>query len=81
MEVLSDSTRRFDNSVKFLDYKQVPSLEQVVFVEENRMQASTYIRLSPKEWRNLDLTSPEDQIPILDASISLQQIYASILDE
>lgn len=81
VEILSDSTREFDLSDKLSDYKQMPSLQQVIFIEQDQVWASTYIRLSPKEWRNLDLTSPEDQIPILDQAISLQQIYASILSE
>lgn len=78
VEVLSDSTREFDLSDKLSDYKQLPSLQQVIFFEQDEIWASTYIRVSPKEWRNLDLTSPEDQIPILDQAISLQQVYASI---
>ncbi|MCB0598105.1 MAG: Uma2 family endonuclease [Lewinellaceae bacterium] len=80
VEVLSDSTREFDLSDKLSDYKQLPSLQQVIFIEQEHVWASTYIRISPKEWRNLDLNSLEDQIPILDTSISLQKVYKSILN-
>ena len=80
VEVLSDSTREFDLSDKLSDYKQMPSLQQVIFIEQDQVWASTYIRVSPKEWRNLDLTSPEDQIPVLENAIPLQRVYEHILE-
>ena len=79
VEVLSDSTREFDLSDKLSDYKQIPSLQQVIFIEQEEAWASTYIRVSPKEWRNLDLTSPEDQIPVQGDNIPLQRVYEHIL--
>lgn len=79
VEVLSDSTRDFDLSEKLSDYKQLPSLQQVIFIEQDYVSASTYIRTGEKEWRNLDFNALEDEIPVLDKAISLQKVYEHIL--
>jgi Uma2 family endonuclease len=76
VEVLSDSTRRFDLSDKLRDYQLIPSLEQVIFVEQGTVWASTYIRKNANEWRNITFDSSDAQIPVGDGFISLEKIYA-----
>ena len=78
VEILSKSTRDFDLSEKLVDYKQIPSLQQVIFAEQNSIWASTYIRVSENEWRNIDFTDLESQIPVADDFISLAQFYSKI---
>jgi hypothetical protein len=41
--------RDFDLFEKLADYKQIPSLQQVIFLEQNRLWASTYIRKGTHE--------------------------------
>jgi Uma2 family endonuclease len=76
VEVLSDSTRRFDLSDKLRDYQLIPSLEQVIFVEQGTVWASTFIRKNANEWRNITFDSSDAQIPVGDGFISLEKIYA-----
>ena len=76
VEVLSDSTRRFDLSDKLRDYQLIPSLEQVIFVEQGSVWASTYIRTNAHEWRNIIVDSTDGQIPVGEGFISLEKIYA-----
>lgn len=78
VEVLSRGTRDFDLSEKLTDYKQISSLQQVIFAEQDSIWASTYIRVSANEWRNIDFTQLEDQIPVSDGFISLAKIYSKI---
>lgn len=80
VEILSRSTRDFDLSEKLMDYKQIPSLQQVIFVEQGSVWASTYIRKSENEWRNLDFTSLDEAIPVADGSIALAQLYSKIFE-
>ena len=54
VEILSNSTRDFDLSEKLVDYKQIPSLQQIIFAEQGSVWASTYIRVDENEWRNID---------------------------
>lgn len=79
VEILSDSTRDFDLSEKLSDYKTIPSLQQVIFLEQDRIWASTYIRVSEREWRNLDLVGPEEEIPVMEQGIGLEAVYRGIV--
>lgn len=78
VEVLSKSTRDFDLSEKLMDYKQIPSLQQVIFAEQNSLWVSTYIRVNANEWRNIDFTNIDDQIPVADGFISLAKLYSKM---
>lgn len=80
VEVLSVSTRDFDLSEKLSDYKQIPSLQQIIFIDQSAVHVSTYIRVSENEWRNLDFHTPEALLPIGAKSISLRSIYQNIPD-
>lgn len=78
VEVLSDSTREFDLSEKLTDYKTIPSLQQIIFIEQSLINVTTYIRVGPNEWRNLDFHGPDDQLPVGDGLVSLRAIYQRI---
>jgi Uma2 family endonuclease len=79
VEVLSDSTRDFDLAEKLSDYKQITTLQQVIFLEQNSLWASTYIRRGANEWLNIDFNSPDGQIPVGDGFMELGKIYSKIL--
>lgn len=76
VEVLSDSTRRFDLSEKLSRYQDIPSLQQVIFVEQGKVWASTFIRQDAHEWRHLIFDAPDAQIPVGEGFIALEKIYA-----
>ncbi|MDO8367682.1 MAG: Uma2 family endonuclease [Saprospiraceae bacterium] len=80
VEVLSNSTRDFDLSEKLNDYKQIPGLQQIIFAEQGKLWVSTYIRVSEKEWQNLDFDTITDIIPIAEGAgkLSLAKIFARI---
>ena len=78
VEILSKSTRNFDLLEKLVDYKQIPSLQQVIFAEQGSVWASTYIRVGVNEWRNLDFTTLDGQIPVADGFISMEKLYSKI---
>ncbi len=78
VEVLSNSTREFDLSEKLNDYKQIPGLQQIIFAEQGKLWASTYIRVSEKEWQNLDFDTISDEIPVAEGTgtLLLSKIFA-----
>ena len=78
VEVLSNSTRNFDLSEKLEDYKQIPSLEQIIFVEQGSIWASTYIRKSANQWLNIDFNTMDGQIPVGEDFIALEKVYSKI---
>lgn len=80
VEVLSDSTRNFDLSEKLNDYKQIRSLEQVIFAEQGKVWASTFIRTGEREWENLDFDQISDSIPIAGGlgQIRLDRVFKNV---
>ena len=78
VEILSNSTRDFDLSEKLVDYKQIPSLQQIIFAEQGSVWASTYIRVDENEWRNIDFKTLDSQIPVANGFISLEKLYSKI---
>jgi Uma2 family endonuclease len=79
VEVLSDGTRNFDLSEKLEDYKQIPSVQQIIYVDQNNVWASTYIRQSTNQWL-IDYTTLSSEIPAHDGFISLEKIYSKIFE-
>lgn len=82
VEVLSPATKAFDLSEKLPKYKLIESLQQVIYVNPQKVSVSTFIRSeNPNAWINQDFYSLEDSITVEDASISLADIYRKIVFE
>jgi Uma2 family endonuclease len=82
VEVLSPATKAFDLSEKLPEYKLIESLQQVIYVNPEKISVSTFIRSeNPNAWINQDFYSLEDSITVEDASISLADIYRKIVFE
>ncbi|MEK7254476.1 MAG: Uma2 family endonuclease [Bacteroidota bacterium] len=80
VEVLSMSTRDFDLGRKFRNYRSIPSLQQVLFIESTEMLVVSHIRSSgSNRWILEEFSKPGDQIPILgEGSISMKELYKKI---
>jgi len=80
VEVLSNSTREFDLSEKLSDYKLIPGLQQVIFAEQGKVWASTYIRVGEREWQNLDFDALTDEIPVAEGmgSLRMDDLFARV---
>lgn len=50
VEVLSKSTEQFDRTDKFLDYQQLPTLEEYVLVSQDSMQVECYRKQPDGTW-------------------------------
>ena len=81
VEILSPSTREFDQTDKLADYKQLKSLEQVIFIDPNKIYTQTFIKKDTNQWLNLDFYSLEDKLPIVgkDETIALKDVYKKII--
>ena len=80
VEILSKSTRNFDLTEKLEDYKQIPSLQQIIYFDQANVWASTYIRKNANEWLNIDYKSLTDSIPVKDGFIDLEKVYSKIFE-
>src|SRR5262249_28209470 len=50
VEVLSDSTEKYDRGAKFGHYRQIPSLQEYVLVAQDRPLVERYVRQADNSW-------------------------------
>jgi Uma2 family endonuclease len=50
VEVLSDSTEKYDRGFKFANYRQLPSLQEYVLVAQDRPLVERYVRQDDATW-------------------------------
>ena len=81
VEVLSPSTREFDQTDKLTDYKKLESVEQVIFIDPNKIYTQTFIKKGVNQWLNLDFYSLDDALPIVgkEETIALKDVYKKII--
>lgn len=82
VEVTSKSTEDYDRGEKLNNYKQLPSLQAVLFVSHRRKQV-TLISRADAGWDTSEYRSGERvQVPALNLQFSVDELYAGItLDE
>lgn len=77
VEVLSKSTRAFDQAQKLEEYKTIESLAYVLYLDTNAPRAKLYLRTGPDSWTSRDFVGLENQIdlPAIDVSLQLKDLY------
>ena len=76
VEVLSPSTMKYDKEDKLSYYKDVPSLQYVVYVGQNRPYLSVYERTDePDVWKNTDYKTLDSVAKLGDLTLLLAEIY------
>lgn len=76
VEVLSPSTSSLDQKVKLEEYRTLPGVHQIVFVDPRAERVRTINRIA-EEWRDRWLLSGEDlAFPSLGLSIPHAEIFA-----
>jgi Uma2 family endonuclease len=80
VEVLSPSTRNYDLAVKFRLYWKVPSLTDMIFIEQDKVGVEHWFRLPGGKW-DYTLVDNLDNILRIESAgceIPLSQIYAGV---
>jgi Uma2 family endonuclease len=77
VEVLSDSTRKYDVTDKFIQYQKIETLQYYLCVEPEQQVIMFYFKDADNEWAAETYTKDEDviQLPALQTSFSLKDIY------
>jgi Uma2 family endonuclease len=83
IEVLSPSTEHYDRTTKFDIYRDIPTFEEYVLVEQRSPRIETYRRFEDGSWRfqafvGLDATAT---IAAVGVTIPLSEVYASVTFE
>jgi len=80
VEVLSDSTEKYDRGTKFGHYRQVPSVREYILVAQDRPLVERYVRQADGGWLltvfdDLTQTFAFDSVPV---QVSLAEIYRGV---
>ena len=79
VEVLSDSTERYDRGEKFAHYRRLESLREYLLVSQHQMRVERFVR-QEESWVMTELNGP-DAVLVLDSiqcSIPLNAIYEQV---
>ena len=79
VEILSKSTRSYDYGTKLPCYKNIPSLQQIIYVEQNKCEIVVLERKAINRWEVTTYTNPEDSFEINGQKVSLESIYQNIV--
>jgi Uma2 family endonuclease len=79
VEVLSKATQDFDVTEKLHEYKLLPSLQQVIFVNQKEVGVMNYLRSeNPNIWLNQDFYDENDIMQIDGKAVLVKDIYKKI---
>lgn len=80
VEVLSDSTEKYDRGAKFQHYRQITSLQEYVLVSQDRPLVERYVRHADDGWllsevKELSTSFAFASVPV---RVPLTEIYAGV---
>ncbi len=79
IEVLSASTGRYDFSTKLHNYKKIPSVKQIILINQYEALIYSYVRSDDGTvWLNVDYDKMEDAIVIDSYTVQMKEIYKNV---
>ncbi len=80
VEVLSDSTEKYDRGAKFGHYRQLPSLQEYILVAQDRPLVERYVRQEDGSWllTVFDQMSQVFSFSSIPVRIPLAEIYSGV---
>lgn len=80
VEVLSETTERFDRGDKFAGYRSIESVRQVVFVSQHERRVEVYTRASAGRWILEEATTGVVALEAVGCELALDEIYFKLPD-
>ena len=80
VEILSPSTERDDHFVKLPQYRAIPSVEEILYIESERVAATVYRRDAAGVWQAIEIAGPEVrlQLQTIGLDIPLIAVYRGV---
>jgi len=78
VEVLSETTRKFDLTDKFIQYQKIPTLQYYLCVEPEQQVIIFYFKNNDEEWMTETFTKDESiiDLPALNISFAVKDVYS-----
>ena len=80
VEVLSPTTKNYDRGEKFEQYRKIEDLKEYLLVAQDRPHVEHYIKQPDGTWLLSEIESRDATVdlPSLDCSLSLAEVYAKV---
>ncbi len=80
IEVLSKSTKNYDQGEKFTYYRSIPGFQEYILVDQTKYHIMQYSKTSDKRWLLSEYEAEEAVLALssLDVQISLKDIYEQV---
>ena len=80
VEVSSPSTERIDRNEKLPAYKRIPSVQEIVFVAQDRVRIEIFRRQGEAFWQTEVLTEMDDTLSLQSVGLTLTvaQVYRRV---
>jgi Uma2 family endonuclease len=80
VEVLSDSTEKYDRGVKSSHYRRLPSLKELVLISQDRPMVECYRRHEEGRWLLTEASALEQELVLesVGIAIPLSEIYRNV---
>lgn len=80
MEVLSDSTEKYDRGKKFEHYRRIPTLQCYVLISHDRAHVDRFLLDEKGQWVLSDFNGLDAilDLPTIDCRIPLAEIFAKV---
>ncbi len=80
VEVLSPTTANYDRDKKFLAYQSIPSFQEYLLVEQDRVHVTHYVRQSDGAWLRRDVIGIEATVKLasVNCELTMTEIYRDV---
>ncbi len=80
IEVLSESTEKYDQGKKSRHYRRLESLQEYLLISQYEPRVEHYARQNDGHWILTDAIGPESVVPLaaIDAELLLSEVYARV---
>lgn len=80
VEILSESTERYDRGRKFGFYRTIESLAEYVLVAQDELRVEQYSKQPDGRWLLTDYRSPEDVVELasIQCTLKLSEVYEKV---
>lgn len=80
VEVLSPSTRRYDRTEKFSDYRKIPSFKEYILVAQDKAHIERYLRREDGVWELTEVEGFDSKLSLnsISMTLSLADVYEQV---
>jgi Uma2 family endonuclease len=80
VEVLSESTEKYDRGGKFAHYRQLPMIQEYILVSQDRPLVERFVRQTDGSWLLTEFAGLETRLPLasVPAEVPLAEIYRGV---